>query len=345
MSFRDLRCLTESLRVLGYPQIVSLDSFREPNFKLVAELLIWLTSIYEPRVTIPTSIESEHDRISLIKTVSQIFITKQHIKLNTKKLYQADGYAVKELLKLINSLVEASKAPETLDNVKALDSNLKSSQLKGMRERVNTISRSGIALHEALGMDIKWRSARHSAAMNQLELSEIEKTLRAAIKVSEKVTKQSMTKLNGADDDEKTIQVKIEKKQAELERNQKRLRQLKQLRPAYQDELEELETDLKGLYDEYCIKFRNSIYLESLLEEIQKEQPQKQQFNNVIRNDDGGIKLSSDELSSDDDDDSLINENRQLFRPGPNGMSDDDLSEEESEDDDDGLVSNDEDDF
>ena len=105
-------------------------------------------------------------------------------------------------------------------------------------------------------MDIKWRSARHSAAMNQLELSEIEKTLRfvitcstvfepwnlnyikflgkclgdsfevtgnnyrtffinfstdqfcfrAAIKVSEKVTKQSMTKLNGADDDEKTIQ-------------------------------------------------------------------------------------------------------------------------------------------
>lgn len=106
----------------------------------------------------------------------------------------------------------------------------------------------GIALHEALGMDIKWRSARHSAAMNQLELSEIEKTLRfgalnlkklrccaliwkarvvvitgiflinffhflfhhlfcrAAIKVSEKVTKQSMTKLNGADDDEKTIQ-------------------------------------------------------------------------------------------------------------------------------------------
>ena len=36
----------------------------------------------------------------------------------------------------------------------------------------------GIALHEALGMDIKWRSARHSAALNQLELSEIEKTLR-----------------------------------------------------------------------------------------------------------------------------------------------------------------------
>ena len=40
---------------------------------------------------------------------------------------------------------------------------------------------SGIALHEALGMDIKWRSARHSAAINQLELSEIEKTLRYVV--------------------------------------------------------------------------------------------------------------------------------------------------------------------
>lgn len=36
MSFRDLRQLTENLRVLGYPRTVSLDAFREPNFKLVA---------------------------------------------------------------------------------------------------------------------------------------------------------------------------------------------------------------------------------------------------------------------------------------------------------------------
>ena len=104
MSFRDLRQLTENLRVLGYPRTVSLDAFREPNFKLVAgtffslifpsflscglELLIWLTSIYEPNAVIPTSVESEHDRIALIKGIAQLFVTKQHIKLNAKRLYQ-----------------------------------------------------------------------------------------------------------------------------------------------------------------------------------------------------------------------------------------------------------------
>ena len=36
MSFRELRMLTENLRLLGYPKVVSMESFREANFKLVA---------------------------------------------------------------------------------------------------------------------------------------------------------------------------------------------------------------------------------------------------------------------------------------------------------------------
>ena len=36
--------------------------------------------------------------------------TKAHIKLNTKKLYGADGYAVKELLKVTSVLYSAMKS-------------------------------------------------------------------------------------------------------------------------------------------------------------------------------------------------------------------------------------------
>ena len=35
--------------------------------------------------------------------------TKAHIKLNTKKLYQADGYAVKEVIKISSVLYNAMK--------------------------------------------------------------------------------------------------------------------------------------------------------------------------------------------------------------------------------------------
>ena len=35
--------------------------------------------------------------------------TKAHIKLNTKKLYGADGYAVKEMMKITSVLYNATK--------------------------------------------------------------------------------------------------------------------------------------------------------------------------------------------------------------------------------------------
>lgn len=38
--------------------------------------------------------------------------TKAHLKLNTKKLYQADGYAVKEILKVITPLYKALRESE-----------------------------------------------------------------------------------------------------------------------------------------------------------------------------------------------------------------------------------------
>lgn len=38
--------------------------------------------------------------------------TKAHIKLNTKRLYQADGYAVKEMLKITSVLYGAMKTKQ-----------------------------------------------------------------------------------------------------------------------------------------------------------------------------------------------------------------------------------------
>ena len=38
--------------------------------------------------------------------------TKAHIRLNTKRLYQAEGYAVKELLKISSVLYNAMKTKE-----------------------------------------------------------------------------------------------------------------------------------------------------------------------------------------------------------------------------------------
>ena len=59
MSFREVRNLVEYMRALGYPRLISMENFREPNFELVADCLIWLTSRYDPGTSIPDDISTE----------------------------------------------------------------------------------------------------------------------------------------------------------------------------------------------------------------------------------------------------------------------------------------------
>ncbi len=59
MSFRDLRSLTEMMRALGYPRLISMENFRQPNFRLVSEMLSWLVKRFEQTADIPNDIDTE----------------------------------------------------------------------------------------------------------------------------------------------------------------------------------------------------------------------------------------------------------------------------------------------
>lgn len=112
MSFRELRNFCEMMRALGYSRLVSMENFRKPNFELVAEMLYWLAKRYDPKAEISDNIEDETNRVEFIKSIASLFASKARIKLNTKKLYQADGYAVQELLKIASILYKAYAAKE-----------------------------------------------------------------------------------------------------------------------------------------------------------------------------------------------------------------------------------------
>jgi clusterin-associated protein 1 len=71
-------------------------------------------------------------------------------------------------------------------------------------------------------------------------------------------------------EDEKTLDSKIKKKQAELSRNQKRLESLQTVRPAFMDEYEKLERELSEEYEGYISRYRNLHFLEHELDEHTK---------------------------------------------------------------------------
>ncbi|KHJ80413.1 hypothetical protein OESDEN_19912 [Oesophagostomum dentatum] len=89
MSYRELRNLCEMTRAIGYPRILSLENFRTPNFKLVAELLEWIVKRFDPSATISAEhTTTEQDRVLFIKQAVLLLLQNSRLKLNPRKLYQ-----------------------------------------------------------------------------------------------------------------------------------------------------------------------------------------------------------------------------------------------------------------
>ena len=94
--------------------------------------------------------------------------------------------------------------------------------------------------------------------------------------------KGTQNKLDNIANDEANLEAKIDKKKAELERNNKRLNSLQNIRPAFMDEFEKLEGDLKKLYEVYMEKFRNLTYLEQIVEAYDRQQQVKVEVGAVL---------------------------------------------------------------
>jgi len=74
---------------------------------------------------------------------------------------------------------------------------------------------------------------------------------------------------------EQNLDTRIERRRIELDRNQKRLQTLKKVRPAFMEEFEKLEVELRALYEDYLQKFRYLAYLEHLHEEAAKAEQER----------------------------------------------------------------------
>ncbi|XP_026515599.1 clusterin-associated protein 1 isoform X3 [Terrapene carolina triunguis] len=385
MSFRDLRNFTEMMRALGYPRLISMENFRTPNFMLVSEMLLWLCKRYEPQTDVPSDVETEQDRVFFIKAVAQFMATKAHIKLNTKKLYQADGYAVKELLKITSVLYNAMKTKgmettsvsEEESSKFKFDLGSKIADLKAARQLASEITSRGASLYDLLGKEVELRELRTESIARPLEINETEKVMKIAIKDVLEQVQKTKDMLNNVASDEANLEAKIEKRKLELERNQKRLQTLQSVRPAFMDEYEKIEEELQKQYSSYLEKFRNLAYLEQQLDDHHRvEQERFEEAENTLRlmqnrlkeeekrllksgsNDDSDIEIQEDEGSDSEEEDRQLIKQRTameiLMQGRPNkrivgtmqgGETEDDEESEDSEIDLDDDEDDDEDDL
>ena len=96
-------------------------------------------------------------------------LEQAHIKLNPKKLYQSDGYAVKELIKVASVLYSAMKSNTENEAEAGEESGLptfdigsKLADLKQTRQLGSSITMKGAQLYDLLGREVELREKRQA---------------------------------------------------------------------------------------------------------------------------------------------------------------------------------------
>uniref|UniRef100_A0ACB8FL71 Clusterin-associated protein 1 n=1 Tax=Sphaerodactylus townsendi TaxID=933632 RepID=A0ACB8FL71_9SAUR len=135
--------------------------------------------------------------------------------------------------------------------------------------------------HLSLG-DCLWEM-RTEAIARPLEINETEKVMRVAIKDILEQVQKTKDLLSNVAADEVSLEAKIEKRKAELERSQKRLQTLQSVRPAFMDEYEKIEEELQKQYSCYLEKFRNLAYLEQQLDDQHRMEQERFEITNPFR--------------------------------------------------------------
>eukprot|EP00928_Gymnodinium_smaydae_P047655 TRINITY_DN31810_c0_g1_i1.p1 TRINITY_DN31810_c0_g1~~TRINITY_DN31810_c0_g1_i1.p1 ORF type:complete len:464 (-),score=118.91 TRINITY_DN31810_c0_g1_i1:94-1323(-) len=271
-----------------------MENFRSPNFELVADILDWLLHRFEPGCAVPDDISTEAHRLEFVKAACTKVWARTGTKMNPRKLYGADGYAVKELLRLAQLLYDAQKsvtAPgqpgDFGDDSFGLSSRV--ADLKNTRTLCSQIVESGAELFDLLQKETDIKPDRERALQfldgmsrnldSTGEAEAVERSVNQLLSSHGQNLEQLRTTAEELQRDEKGLEQKIKKKRQELDRCKKRLASLVNVRPAFMDEYEQLEQELERYYEQYVGRFRNLDYLEHEIDKLNREEKERMEEN------------------------------------------------------------------
>eukprot|EP00796_Vickermania_ingenoplastis_P013455 gene13456-9265_t len=266
MSFREVRSFAETMRWLGYPNLISMESFKKPNVELVAHCMYWLIKRYDPSAEVDYVIELQSDRVFFFKQVCKVALSKGRIKLNVKKLYESNGHAVQEMLKLAGVLKNAMKSTTDADidfaALQQMAAQKNVNDAKQVQKLCSDITADGSTLFFLIEKEMGTRADRLRVLSRSLQVSEFERRLRELLQTVSQQVEQLQQSIANLTADESNLEQKIENKKTQLERAQKRLKSLLAVPPPFVEEYDKNEAELQSQFVKYLEQYRNLEYLE-----------------------------------------------------------------------------------
>ncbi|CAH0719686.1 unnamed protein product, partial [Brenthis ino] len=236
------------MRALGFPQQISLESFRNPNWDLVEECLRWLAARIEPDAALAGGKDSVEQRVAMVTHAIELFHSRANLKLNGKKIYGADGWAVRELLKVANLLRSALEARSNDDasidsNPLVYDVSNRISEIKEARSLATDITAQGAFLYDLLGKEPENKEHRDKALSRQLDMSSLQAALTRAAQAAAAQVAAARAQIDNVASSEAALDAKLERRRAELQRAEKRLHTVQKIN-VYDDDCKDGEGGL-----------------------------------------------------------------------------------------------------
>lgn len=275
--------LTEHLHQLDYPHRFTISTLASAHgsaaqFRHVAACLQWLAGRLEPGAQLAGAVHTEAERIVLVRSAAEFFVTRAGLRLNPRRLYASSSATASELLKVTQLLIRAPQlaasgadaggaaADDDARHAErsgsgtfagaAVDLGDKIDELRRGRELSGELTQIGARLYDLLASELHNKERRTVQATRPLELAAVERSLKASVAALLQRVQQQRHQLEASRTERTALQAKVDRKAGELERLRQRLGALQKIRPAYLEEFERLEVDLQALFVQYALRVR-----------------------------------------------------------------------------------------
>ncbi|CRL02071.1 CLUMA_CG015265, isoform A [Clunio marinus] len=316
MAFKSVRDFAEHLKLIGYQEniplaLLSTFNGNETSFKAYSNILIWLIKCLDPDALIHQDSHTEADRVLLIRTTTEFLAVSAGIKLNPRKLYASNCATAKELLKVTSALLNA---PEDLhedeNQVINFEDSISKDQIRKIRNLSTELTTHGVNMFDFVSKETINKETR-SQFSRPLELNSVEKSLKQAIQAIKNQLESGKSTIESQLNEKSNLESKIQRKESELERTSHRLATLQRIRPAYLEEFEKIEVQMKELYRQYTMRIRCYDAMKIFLN---NNTSTPASFSPLQKVHDSSIPILPEEGLTDDEDDGDNNSNDTDFK-------------------------------
>lgn len=233
------------------------------------------------------------------------------IKLNPRKLYASNCATAKELLKVTTALLNS---PQNVQQDEAhvinFEDSISNDDIRKIRSLSTELTGHGVSMYDLISKETVNKESRAQFS-KPLELNVVEKLLKQSISTLKNQLETGKSTMESQITEKSNLESKIQRKESELERTSHRLVTLQRIRPAYLEEFEKIETQMKTLYSQYTMRIRCYDAMKTLLT---NNSSSPTSFSPIQKVHDSSIPMLPEEGLTDDEDEGDNNSNDTDFK-------------------------------